>query len=249
MMMSEWFASEDFWIKTFPFMFEDQRMDSAEDEVHCLLESTGIEQGRVLDLCCGPGRHSLPLARRGFQVTAVDGSAFLIQKARDNAREEGLEIEWVRKDMREFVRPDAFDLALNLFTSFGYFQNQADDERVLRNLFESLKPGGLLAMDLVSKENLAMRFEPTTSERLPDGSRLIQCHEIIHDWNAVRNEWILVRDGKAESFFFDLRLYSGEELRRLLLLTGFSEVRLFGDMGGGPFDAENVRLFVLARKP
>lgn len=247
--MSEWFKNDEFWIKTYPFMFSQERMESSEEQVKNLLALTGIQGGAALDLCCGPGRHSVSLAQAGFAVTGVDGSSFLLDKARAGAQAAGVEVEWIQKDMRDFVRPDSFDLVINLFTSFGFFENPDDDMKVLSNLFTSLKPGGACVMDLMSKENLAMVYESTLSQHLPEAGTLVQRHEVFDDWNRVRNEWIVIKDGKAESFFFDLRLYSGQELRERLEKAGFTDVKLYGDLEGHPFDAERFRLTVVARKP
>ncbi|MBU0754702.1 MAG: methyltransferase domain-containing protein, partial [Planctomycetes bacterium] len=234
--MSEWFRDEQFWVDTYPFMFTRERMDSAEEEIDNLLALSGFQGKTVLDLCCGPGRHSLALARAGFTVTGVDGSPFLLGKARSMAETAGLEIEWIHQDMRDFQRPEAFDLALNFFTSFGYFDDPEDDQKVLANLFACLKPGGLCIMELMSKENLAMVYQPTTSEHRPEAGTLVQRHEVFDDWNRVRNEWIVIRDGKAKSYWFDLRLYSGQELRECLKRTGFVDVKLYGDHEGHDFN-------------
>jgi SAM-dependent methyltransferase len=246
--MNAWFQDENIWIKTFPFMFNEERLKSSEKQVNQLLELTGFTGKEVLDLCCGPGRHSVLLARKGFRVTAVDGSTFLLNKARERGKEAGVEVEWIQQDMREFVRPEAFGLAINIFTSFGYFDEEEDDMKVLANIHASLKPGGILVMELMSKENLAMVFQPTTSQQLPDGTTLVQRHHVYDDWTRARNEWFVIKDGKADVFHFDLRVYSGSELRQRLNQEGFSEVKLYGDLEGNAFDHEKDRLCVVARK-
>jgi SAM-dependent methyltransferase len=78
----EWFENDDFWRDFYPFMFSDERFAATPDEVSRILALTKCTGGSVLDLCCGPGRHSIELARRGFQVTGVDRSPFLLAKAR-----------------------------------------------------------------------------------------------------------------------------------------------------------------------
>src|SRR5204863_7756432 len=113
---------------------------------------------KVLDLCCGLGRHSLELARRGFDVTGVDRTGVYLRRAQKQADSEGLKIEFVQEDMRQFCRPEAFDLTLNLFTSFGYFESPAEDRRVLVNVHKSLQPGGRLVMDMMGKEIIARVF-------------------------------------------------------------------------------------------
>jgi SAM-dependent methyltransferase len=109
-----WFENEEFWRAFYPWMFPERRFQSAPQEVEQLLALSGVTQGAALDLCCGPARHSIPLAQRGFDVTAVDRSPFLLSKARERAAETGAPIDLVQCDCREFVRPGAFDLAINL---------------------------------------------------------------------------------------------------------------------------------------
>ena len=91
-------------------------------------------------------------------------------------------------------------------------------------------------------------FAPTTSEELADGSLLIQRHEIFDDWTRIRNEWILIRDGRARSFKFHHTLYSGQELKDRFRQTGFAEVELFGGLDGRAYDHNATRLVVVARK-
>src|SRR3954453_16554332 len=122
-----WFEEDDFWRDLYPYMFPVERLAAAPEQVSQILALAGVSGGDVLDLCCGPGRHSVEFARQGFRVTGVDRSPYLLDRAREHAATAGTSIEFVREDMREFCRPDAFDLAVNLFTSFGYFEHQDEE--------------------------------------------------------------------------------------------------------------------------
>jgi len=245
----EWFDDETFWRDLYPFMFPEKRLDEAVGQIEQLLALAAPPGKSVLDLCCGPGRHSVALAKRGFSVTGVDKTRFLLNKARARARAAKVQIEWVFRDMRDFVRPDSFDLALSLFTSFGYFDDKAQDAAVLGHIFASLRPAGVFVIDVMGKERLAAIYQPTTSTVLPNGASLVQCHEIIDDWTRVRNEWILIRRGQAKSFPFDLTIYSGQELRDRLEGAGFVDVKLYGNMVGDPYGEKAQRLVAVARKP
>jgi SAM-dependent methyltransferase len=246
--MSDWFEDEAFWIQMEPFIFSGERLDVADEQVEKILRLVQPEGKTVLDLCCGSGRHAVSLAGRGFRVTGVDRTAFLLERAAEKARSAGVDIEWVQKDMRSFVRPGAFDFALNMFTSFGYFENEEEDLDTLRHLHESLKPGGACLLDLMGKECLAMIFEPTHAETAPDGSTLIQRCQVFDGWHKLHNEWILIKDGEVRTFEFDLTLYSGYELKGLLREAGFEEVDLYGDLDGNPYDTQASRLVALGRK-
>ena len=247
--MTEWFADESFWIETYPFMFPPERMAKGLEEVEKVLRLTGLEGGSaVLDFCCGPGRHAVPLAKRGFTVTAVDRSPFLLGKARKRARAARVAVEWVEEDMRRFVRPGAFDGAVSLFNSFGYLADREEDLAVLRTIHRSLKPGGVLLLDVMGKEELVRIFQETSSEKLDDGALLVQRHEAIEDFGRTRNEWIVIREGRARSFTFELNVYSGWELKESLRRAGFAAVSLFGNLDGGPYGLGAERLVAVARK-
>jgi SAM-dependent methyltransferase len=248
--MSEWYEDERFWEVLYPFLFGEGRFEEARGQVEPLVRLAGLrEGGTVLDLCCGPGRFAVPLARRGFAVTGVDRSRFLLGKARAFAMEQGVEVEWVESDMRSFVRPGAFDAVLNLFTSFGYFEREEEDLEVLARVFESLRPGGRLVMDLSSKEWVARVFQPLHAEEVGDGSVLVERHRIADGWSRIENEWMLVHGDRVDRFSFSHRLYSGRELEDRLVRAGFGEVRLMGGLDAAPFDEKAQRLVVLARRP
>ena len=100
----------------------------------------------MLDLCCGVGRHSLELVRRGFRVTGVDRTQAYLDLVAAAAKREALDLELVRQDMREFHRDESYDGVINLFTSFGYFEDPRDDQRVVDNVYASLRSGGVLVM-------------------------------------------------------------------------------------------------------
>jgi SAM-dependent methyltransferase len=248
--VTQWFENEDFWRQTYPVMFPASRFESAADEVERLLALAGLRAGHVLDLCCGPGRHSVELASRGFRVTGVDQSKFLLAKARERAREVGVDIEFVHEDMRRFCRCGAYHLALSLFTSFGYFEDEEDNFVVLENLYTSLGPGGTLVVEVQGKEALARKFQPTgVSESLHGGTVLVERREVVRDWQCLRNHWTVLQDGKvAGDYCFPLWVYSGRELRELLARTGFANVELFGGLDGGPYDINASRLVAVARK-
>lgn len=245
----DWFLRDDFWELTYPFMFPSSRMEKAEADADALLRLTGTESGsRVLDLCCGPGRFSIPLAGRGLSVTGVDTSGFLLEIARNRARVEDLDVEWISRDMRELLRPGGFDLVINMFTSFGYFEDEDENMKVLVNARESLRPGGRFLLETMGKETLASILLPVTCDQDEEGHLLVQRHCIADDWTRIENEWILIQgDRLLGRWSFSHWIYSGAELRNMLFDAGFSDVRLFGDLEGAPYGPDSSRLVVLAR--
>lgn len=243
-----WHDDDLFWREIAPVLFPEERWESAPEEVTKILRLLEAREGEaVLDLACGPGRHALELARRGFGVTAVDRTATYLDEAERRARAENLPVEFVNEDMRTFCRPDAFHRAINLFTSFGYFEDAADDERVMLNLYRSLKAGGTLAMHLMSKEVLARIFQKRLWREV-DGHLVLEEGTIKDGWRWIETRWVVVTKGKAREFKLSHRLYSAAELTDLMLKCGFAAASPYGDFDGGPYDETADRLVVVARK-
>lgn len=247
--MPDWYNDDSFWEETMLMMFGSQAWEMAPQQVADILARTGLEPPiQVLDLPCGPGRHSLEFARLGCQVTGVDRTSLYLDEARRRAQEAGLNIEFVQADMREFSRPESYDLVINLFTSFGYFEDQADDVKVLTNFYTSLRPGGILVMDMMGKENLARIFRPRDWHELEDGTLVLEEREVTRNWTWIENRWILVKGGKRRDFLLSHRLYSAAELEHLLAVVGFDLIDFYGDLTGAPYHYGAQRLVAVARR-
>jgi SAM-dependent methyltransferase len=244
----EWFDDDSFWVDMYPLLFPEKRFADAFNQIDKILQLVKPRGKMVLDLCCGPGRCSIALAKRGFVVTGVDRTEFLLKKAKTRARAARVKIEWVKCDMRDFVRPEGFDLVLSMFTSFGYFDAKDADSIVLSNMFASLKSGGACLIDVVGKEWLARVFQPTNSEKLPDGTTVVQRHEIFDNWNRIRNEWILIRKGHSKAYMFHHTVYSGQELIDRMQQAGFADIVLYGNLDGDEYGPNACRLIAVGRK-
>jgi len=202
---------------------------------------------KVLDICCGFGRMSAELACRGFSVTGVDITESYLQTAKEEADLDKLNIEYIKADAREFVRPDFFDLAVNLYISFGYFEKREDDLLVARNAYKSLKNGGSFIIETLGKEIAVRDFtDGEWFERA--GFTVLTQYEALDSWTFLKNRWILIKDGKRIERVMTQRLYSASELRALLLEAGFSKVDIFGDWDESPYDKRAAKLIVIGRK-
>ncbi len=247
--MKPWHEQDAFWQTMASKMFTPAAWQQATVEVNSILSLASVPPGsKVLDLCCGPGRHSLELARRGFVVTGVDRTKAYIEKAQAMAREEGLKsATFVLEDMRSFREPEAFDLVLNLFTSFGYFKDQTEDGRAIRNIFDSLRAGGKLILDVLGKEVLAGKFRPHdwTEE---DGVLFLEDRVVSDSWSWIETRWIRIDGAKRTEFTLSHRLYSAAELLGLASQAGFANVRAYGSLQGTPYDTHASRLILLAVK-
>jgi SAM-dependent methyltransferase len=239
-----WYEQDEFWKLIEPLLLNSERKLLAVKEVEQIVSLLKLEPGvSICDLCCGPGRHSLELARLGYGVTGVDRTGLYIEQAKKKANEQGLDIRFVQEDMRNFCEPDAFDAVINFFTSFGYFEESRDDKRVLENVYKSLKEDGKFVIDIIGKEVLARIFQEKRWYE-EDGVIILEEAKLNEDWSSVENRWIIIRDEERDEFRFTLRLYSAAQLSELLKSCGF----VYGDLSGAPYDQTAKRLVVVAQK-
>lgn len=249
MPMAEWYDDDSFWETFRDYMFNPARLEQTRTEVDQLVALLRLGSGaHVLDLCCGIGRHSLEFARRGFRITGVDRTARYLDEARDAAARENLSIEFVQSDMRAFRRREAFDGALSMFTSFGYFADAADDVRVARNVCESLRSGAKLTIDLNGKELVAARFRERDWNRRADGTIVIEERRVLDGWSKLESHWTQLRGTERRESTVVVRPYSGVELSRLLKEAGFREVATHGSLVATPYDHQAERLVAVATK-
>lgn len=244
-----WHEDDSLWETMAPFIFSDGIMASALEEIGHLQELLQISPPAViLDLCCGVGRHSVELAKRGFAVTGVDRSAGYLDRAKIRAKKQNVTIEFIQDDMRRFRRDESFDGVINLLTSFGYFVDADDNRRVLVNVYHSLKPGGWFVLEIMGKENLARIFRARDWQETEGGVLFLQERKVTQDWSWMENRWILIKDGERKEFHVHHHLYSARELTTLLHECGFAQVNAYGSLAGTPYDHEAKRLVAVARK-
>lgn len=227
---SEWWRTlfNSLYLETDGDIVENDR--NTRREVDLLIRSAGLEKNdRILDLCCGQGRHALELARRGFRrVTGLDRSRYLIRLARKRARQGNLRVSFHEGDARRFRLGDGeFHCVCILGNSFGYFDRPEDDLAVLQAVRRALASGGALVMDLMDGEWMRGHFEPRSWEWVDqnhfvcreralagDGERLVSREVVVHAERGVI----------ADQFYAE-RLYSKERLAALLAGAGFANVR------------------------
>ncbi len=242
-----WFQNEDFWRTVRPILFRQRRWEMATEDVNSIISLLKLRPGsKVLDLCCGVGRHALEFARRGYVVTGVDATATYIREARRKAKHEGLEISFFKQDMRRFRRTNTFDVVINLFTSFGYFRTQRDDVRVATHMCTALRKGGFFVIELMGKEVLARIYRPRDWYEL-QGMMIMEERTPSNDWSTLENRWIIVKGNRKKEFRFKLRFYSAVELCTLLKQAGFRKTDVYGDLTGAPYDSKAMRLIVVGR--
>lgn len=204
---------------------------------------------RLLDLCCGHGRHSIALARRGYEVTGLDLSAYHIELAQKAAAEAGVSATFICDDMRNLPVEPPFDAVINIFTSFGYFESDDENAKVITRVGQALKPGGRFLLDVNHVIGTLRSFRPSDVAHHDDGSMIIQ--ERAYDAEAGRiteSSTYIAPDGERTVHSFMVRNYTMPEFRRLIEAAGMRVLRTYGGFDGSPLTMDSRRLIVLAER-
>ena len=235
----------DFYLRAY---VDDARADAAEAQALAAARLAGVpDGGELLDVPCGFGRHSVPLARSGYRVTGVDRSPALLEEARRRAGGE----RWpklVQADYRELPFADeSFDGAINLFTSLGYLGDEADTH-VLAEISRVLRPGGRLVIEILHRDRLVRQFSESDWRLVGEGRLLLEQRTFDLAAGIVQTTQTLIDgNGGRDSRSFSVRVYSATELLAMVERAGFTEARCYGDLEGGPLTPDS-RLVIVARR-
>ncbi len=209
--------------------------DNTQREVDLVVRAAALERNdRILDLCCGQGRHSLELARRGFrEVTGIDRSRYLIRLARKRAAAEKLSAAFHEGDARKFrKRNKSFHCIMIMGNSFGYFEHKRDDEAVLEAVARALMPGGVVFLDVVDGDWMRASFEPRSWEWIDQSHFVCRERALAKDGERIVSREVITHAerGVIADQFYAERLYSQAQLTGLLEKVGFEAVRYHGSL-------------------
>jgi ubiquinone/menaquinone biosynthesis C-methylase UbiE len=244
----ESFFGRDY-LDVYAFQFAPER---ARSEVDFVIEALGLRPGQhVLDLCSGQGRHAVLLAAAGLEVTALDLSLEYLDIALKAAREADVAFQTVHADMREIPFTDRFDAVINMFSSFGYLESEAEDARVLAAIERCLKPGGLVLLDLLNRDWVVTNYIQNEWHADEDGTIYLEHREL--DLTTSRNHvtfTALSPDGsRREIGGHHIRLYTLREVIMMLEAAGLRYETVYGGFAGEPFGIGTRRMIVVACKP
>ncbi|MBC8338142.1 MAG: methyltransferase domain-containing protein [Rhodospirillales bacterium] len=204
-------------------------------DVDLVIDAIGLEvNDRILDLCCGQGRHSLELARRGFRrITGLDRSRYLIRLARKRAKERGFDVRFREGDARKFAfRGNDFDCVLVMGNSFGYFDQEDDDLAVLSTVSRALRPSGKLFMDVTNGDWMRENFEPRSWEWIDENHFVCRERSLSADGDRLVSREVVVHAEKgviADQFYAE-RLYTRDRLHQLLGEAGLYDIRFHDEV-------------------
>lgn len=237
---AEWFNDPAYHV-----LYQNHDDAEAQQAIDGLLRALELPEGaRLLDLACGKGRHARYLALKGYDVTGLDISADSINAAQKYAHDS---LHFYRHDMRKPFRIRYFDGILNFFTSFGYFDREADHLKTLQNVRLGLRDGGVFLLDFFNavyvRERLVMNERRELGEYVFDISR--RC-DATHVYKRIAVQY---PGGGRRVFTERVRLYEPADFEALFARSGLDLRASYGDYDLQDFDpANSPRLILIAQK-
>ena len=245
----EWFRS---WFsdKNYLEVYRHRNEEDARNLANLIQRSIDLKHGdKILDVCCGAGRHSIEFALRGYDVTGFDLSEFLISQAKKTSaalKEKKIKVRFLIKDMVRFNFKGKFDAAFNLFTSFAYFEKDEDNFKVIKNVSDSVRKKGFFVFDFVNERNLRKTLVPYDRKKY-NGNTFIQSRKIENDF--IYKTIKIQKAGREFEFVERLKLYDKKTLTDVFNNNGLKVISCFGDYYGNKFSSENSkRLILIAQK-
>ena len=247
---STWYADffRDDYLNIYNHLFTAER---AENEVAFAERVLELKTGaRILDLCCGPGRHSVIFARHGLQVVALDLNPEYLTLARQSAHTANVSVETTEADMRQIPFYDHFDAIVNMYSSFGYLESEAEDLKVLQAAAKALKRGGRLMLDLLNREWAVANYIQNDWHSGDDGTLYVERRDLELATSRMHVKFTIIgKDGgRHDSVGHHIRLYTLTEITSLLHQVGLLVTDVFGGFDGETYAIGTRRMIVLAQK-
>lgn len=246
--MAEWW--QEFFDEDYLTVYKDRDSKRADGEAAFVRKTLRLRRGqRLLDVCCGYGRHSIRFAKSGLTVTGLDRNDLFLRRARRAAAKEGVAVSWVKEDVRKMAFEPSFDAAVNLFTSIGYFTDEDDNFEVVKRAAAALKPGGRFMLDTINRDRIIRN--PQWNQWLPMG-RGVVLESPAFDWQRGRlnSKRILVfPNGKRRETRISLRLYTLAEVATMFERAGLSVTQAFGGFDGSAYEPDSPRIIITGEKP
>jgi SAM-dependent methyltransferase len=230
-------------------IYRTEDLLKAPREVEGIVEILNLPTGsKILDLCCGYGRHSIPLARRGYMMTGLDLSDVLLSKAKNDSKKEGVEVKWIEGDMRDIPLENEFDGAINIFTAFGYFKEDSENEKVIHSVFRSLKRGGKFLLETINREWIIRNFQEKDWEILSGKTVALDERELDLEKSRSRARTLILGKEKRSERSLSLRLYTLTEMISILNQAGLNVKSVYGGLDGSEYSLNSKRMVILAEK-
>lgn len=243
-----WFVDlfDEDYLRTLPFLTPQ----ATQAEAEFVIDAMGISPGaQLLDLGCGYGRHAMELAARGYHVVGLDMSTPLLVRGGEEAQRRGLQINFIRGDMRELDFESQFDGVYCLFSTFGYFDDETN-KKTIANVARALKPGGRLLVEILNRDYLIADL-PTRVWWEGDGCVVLEEVELNYFSSRIQiNRSLVFDDGRQLEQEISVRAYSLHEVGKLLHAAGFRVLEVSGGYHtrGRFFGNQSRHIIVLAER-
>jgi SAM-dependent methyltransferase len=242
MIQKDWFAS---WFNT--SYYHDLYAKRNDEEAQAFMDILSYhfkwsEEISIVDACCGAGRHALYLESKGFNVQGVDLSENNVLQAQSLSK---FKDRWMIADVRSFQLPAPVDFALNLFTSFGYFETDEEHLNLLRNIHRNLVDEGMLVLDFF---NVDLTLKSLKEKEWFSGQlATYQLTRSLVDGKIIK-DISFVGEGQEHRYQERVMAYSKSDLESLLVSAGFRVMEIWGDYQGLPFQPTSTRCIFIAQK-
>lgn len=208
---------------------------------------------RILDAPCGAGRHSLQAALRGYNITGLDFSTYLLHTAQEKSMRlpnQSPRPLWVRGLLQNLpFATHTFDSVICMFSSFGYGETEEENLRVMNEFARVLKPGGRVLIDLMNRHFIISHLHPVFTS-LQQGLYVREERMLTDNEHRLHNR-ISVEDqqGNKRTYLYNPWLYNGWELALLANQAGLQAENIYGNFEEEPYETESQRAMLIARKP
>ncbi len=219
------------------------------NHVRYIMEKLNLKPGKkFLDCPCGIGRVGLPLAKKGIKVTGVDITQSYLDEFGSKAKKSGLSIDLSRADMRRINFNSEFDAAGNLWTSFGYFENESDHQLVLKKMYKALKPGGKFMLHVINRDWIMANYQSHGWQEVA-GVKSMEKRYFDYRTSINHGTWYIIKDGREKTFEANIRMYSFHELIAMFEKVGFIDIEGYGSIKNEPISRERMMMFITGARP
>jgi SAM-dependent methyltransferase len=236
---TQWF--QQWFDENYLVLYRHRDRSEAEGHVRLIIDTLNPSRDiTILDLACGEGRYSVLFDEMGYRVTGLDLSEVLVARGREKYPQLDLRVG----DMRRI--PGAFDLILSLFTSFGYFETDEENEEVVRSVYKALNPGGVYWLDFLNAREVESNLVPESVSQLSPGVRVIENRK-IENGRIIKN--IHFKNNSEEKCYTEsVRLFTCDQLKKMFEKFGFQLKHCFGDYRGSQWTPESPRTILTGLK-
>lgn len=228
------------------FILEQQKDEITEMQVD-LIAKFLKSNAYILDAGCGIGRHSFSLSKRGFKVLGIDSSDLYIKRAKEILVSSQLtDIKFEVKDMREDLGFELFDAIINIWSSFGYFEDNVNN-KIMENFYRALKKGGILFIDIENRDYILKHFISETFKE-KEGIFILERRNFNPIKSVITTHRYFIVGSERKEYVRHLRMYTVTEMINITKENNFAIQKVMGNYDGSKFHSESPRIILVCRK-